>query len=255
VIEPVEGERPVVEGLLWLTAPTHWSIRGINVTWSNESDEREHMVKITGGSNWEFVDAEVWGARSYAAILVAGEASDYRLANLFVHDTYESNGRNQDHLIYLNSGDGGGVVEHNVLARSENGRAIKLGASDDDDPDVANIVIRYNTMIDNRGPSNIQLSYGAHDIRIERNILVRPGGNGAAVTGFRFDGDGVAIVDNLYWEADQIAEDDLIGDVVISRNKLRDPRFADEDEDDYRPTNPAAQQYGADAEGSEHADR
>jgi hypothetical protein len=242
-VEAFPGERPVVEGLLWLREPSFWRIRGINVTWSDDNSRRKHMVKITGGRNWEFTDAEVWGARSYAAILVAGEPEEFVLARLFVHDTFESNDDNQDHLIYLNSGTGGGVVEHCLLVRSENGRGIKLGGTERDSQ-VSNVVIRFNTFFDNLGPSNVQLSYGASGNRIERNIFVRPGGDGYAVTSFRLSGTDNVVADNLAWEAAAVIEPGVTGLVDGGGNFLLDPEFGDPEVDNFRPEASAARAYG-----------
>jgi hypothetical protein len=237
------GERPIVQGLLWLREPSYWTIKGINVTWDDDNSRREHMVKITGGERWHFTDAEVWGARSYAAILVAGEPTDFLLSRLFVHDTYRSNDDNQDHLIYLNSGTGGGVVEHNLLVRSENGRGIKIGGTSRDS-EVDNIVIRFNTFYGNLGPSNIQLSYGASNNRIERNVFVQPGGDGFAVTAFRLSGTNNLVLNNIAWEATDVVQPDVDGLVDDGGNILIDPDFRDPTEDDFTPLTPDARDYG-----------
>ena len=246
VVEPVAGERVVIEGLLWLEDADHWTVRGINVTWSGENRKSEHMVKLTGGTRWSFVDAEVWDARSFAAILVAGEAKDYRLSGLYVHDTHKSNGRNEDHLIYLNSGTGGGVVERNVLANSPNGRAIKIGPGEKNDGDVANVTIRYNTMYRNLGPSNIQLAWNVSDVEIYRNVFVEPEPDRANVTAFELSGDGNVVRDNVGWGGATVVDAakgmrDAGGNVVV------DPLLADPDNGDFTVTSEQAKAYGKDA--------
>jgi hypothetical protein len=65
-------EKPVLQGLLWLSRPSFWTIDGINVTWKDGISSRKHMIKLTNGVGWIFKNAEVWGAKSYAGILVAG---------------------------------------------------------------------------------------------------------------------------------------------------------------------------------------
>jgi len=242
-VTAVPGERPVVAGLLWLDQPDFWVLRGINVTWSDRNGSGDHMVKITGGESWEFTDAELWDARSYAALLVAGDPTNFLLARLFIHDTHPSNDENQDHLIYLNSGTGRGVIEHCLLVRSPNGRAIKVGGPARNEA-VANLVIRYNTMYDNAGPSNVQLSYWASSIRIERNILVKPGPGNSAVTGFHLSGDGNIVVDNIAWDALAVIEPGLDAVTDGGGNRLLDPEFVDPSADDFRPQADDALAYG-----------
>ena len=118
--EPIEvvaapGTQPLIRGLLWLRDADYWHISGINVTWSSDNRDNEHMVKFDGGTGWSLTDGEIWGAESYAGILVTGDPKDWRLADLFVHSTKKTHGVNQDHLIYVSSGFGGGVIERSIL--------------------------------------------------------------------------------------------------------------------------------------------
>ena len=165
---PYPGERPVLQGLLWLKGAQYWDFSGLNVTWDSATGQpNEHMVKLTDGKGWTFTGAEVWGAHSYAGVLVAGAASDWRLSHNYVHDTVPTNGTNQDHLVYVNTTAPGGVVERNVLAHSRNGRAVKVGPPAADSGRVAGVAIRYNTMVDNRGPSSVQLAWGTSDVQVD----------------------------------------------------------------------------------------
>jgi hypothetical protein len=200
-VEAAPGERPVVKGLLWLNGASHWTLDGINVTWGSGSSSSEHMVKMTGGENWRLTNAEIWGARSYAAVLVAGAPKGWRLDHLNVHDTYRSNGTNQDHLVYVNAGTGGGVIERSVFARSENGRGIKVGPSSSGGAATGNVVIRYNTFQDNRGPSNIQLSYSATGNRIYRNVFDGSGSGKSNITAYNLKGTGNVAHDNVGWRS------------------------------------------------------
>lgn len=238
------GERPVVEGLLWLSGASYWDISGINVTWSSRNSGNEHMVKLTGGTGWTFTDAEVWGARSYAAILVAGSASQWTVARNYVHDTAATNGTNQDHLIYANSGTGGGTIERNVLVGSPNGRAVKVGPPAATSGIVENIVIRYNTMVDNLGPSNVQLAWGTSRVSTYRNLMVKPGSNRSAVTAYQLTGTGNVVSDNAYWNAVRALDTGVSGMRDGGGNVLVDPKFANPSAGDYRPTNAAAAGYG-----------
>ena len=239
-----EGERPVVQGLLWLEDASWWDIQGINVTWDDDNGPDDHMVKLTDGVGWRFADAELWGAQSYAALLVDGEPVDFTLSGLYVHDTRQANGTNQDHLVYLNSGRGGGVLERSILAYSENGRAVKVGPADDDGDEVANIVIRYVTMVDNRGPSNVQLSYNASRVVVENSIMVGAAEGRANVTAFDLEGEENVIRNSLGWHSTQVLEDDE-GLVDGGGNIHLDPKLGSPDaERPFYPTEPGAQRYG-----------
>ena len=104
------GERPVVKGLLWLTNASYWHLDGINVTW-NPSNSSEHPHgEDPRRHGWRISNAELWGARSYAGLLVSDGAEQFLVDHNFIHDTYASNDNNQDHLIYVDNGhDGSGV--------------------------------------------------------------------------------------------------------------------------------------------------
>lgn len=234
------GERPVVQGVLWLKRPHHWHFNGINVTWSSQNSASDHMVKFTDGVGWSFRDGEVWGARSYAAILVYGTGSaDWTIAENYVHDTHPANGTNQDHLIYANSGTGGGVIERNVLARSANGRAVKLGPSSYGAGVVQNVVVRYNTMVENTGPSNVQFNWGASNNQVYGNIMDRPAANRSAVTQYELTGSNNVVAENLGGHTPRIA-DPHGGIVDGGGNVLADPQL----DGDFTPLNPAAQGFG-----------
>lgn len=240
-VRAAPGERVVVRGILRLHDLQHWVIDGINVTWDAERNaSNEHMVVLNGGASWTYRNSEVWGARSYAAILVAGSPRNWRLAGLHVHDTHPTNNLNQDHLIYCNCGSGGGVIERSLLVGSPNGRAVKVGTVADGDADIANVVIRHNTMVDNRGPSNIQLAYRTSNIVIERNIMVDPAPGRANVTTFELSARGdSAVRTNLGWGSARVL--DPTSGLVDGGGNLRvDPQL----DGTYRPRNPEAAAYG-----------
>lgn len=237
------GSRPVLRGLLWLRDADHWSFRGLNVTWDKSASSDDHMVKFDGGTGWSFTDAEVSDARSYAAILVTGEAQDWRLSGLFVHSTQPTHGDNQDHLVYVSSTDGG-VIERCLLTDSHNGRAIKLGPPDADGDPVENVTVRYNTMFDNLGPSNVQLSRDASDNRIYRNIMSRPGAGQPNVSAFELSGEDNTVYDNLVHESTGAVAADVDGLEDGGGNVERDPRFTDTSDDDFRPLDDAARSFG-----------
>ena len=244
-----DGARPVVVGL-WLGGPSYWDIRGINVTWNNHNKSDQHMVKLTDGTGWRFGDAELWGAKSFAALLVDGQPKDFLLSGLYVHDTHPANDTNQDHLIYLNCGTGGGVLERSVLAHSANGRALKVGGADSGDDPVGNITVRYVTMVDNRGPSNVQLAYDTSNVTIENSILVGAGEGRANVTSFDLTGSGSVVRNSLGWDSTQLL-DEVDGIDDGGGNLFLDPKLTGSKGDQpYLPTEPKAAAYGRWAPGS-----
>lgn len=242
------GERVVVEGLLTLTGADHWTIRGINVTWSSRNSGDDHMVQFLGGTGWRFTEAEVWGARSFSAINVDEGARDFRLDHLYVHDTEPTNDRNQDHLIYVASGNEGGVIERNVLVGSPNGRGIKVGPGSASEAGSDGLVIRYNTLVDNAGPSSIRFSGDSSGNLVHHNVMVRPDEGEAAVTAFELEGTGNIVRNNVYWEA-AAAVETVPGLQDGGGNLALDPMFANESAGDFSVTNPAATGYGASAPG------
>lgn len=223
-----EGERPVVSGLLWLKTASYWTLDGINVTWGPNNTSSQHMVKMTGGTGWRITGAEIWGAHSYAAILVAGTPSGWSIDHNYVHDTYKSNGTNQDHLIYVNGGMGGGVIERNVLAHSPNGRGLKIGPPSGSSSPIGNVVVRYNTFFDNLGPSNLQLSYGASNVSIYRNVFDTSGKGKPNVTTYNLNGSGNVAHDNVGWNSSGVIEK-ASGLKDTGGNVMGDPGVVDTD--------------------------
>ncbi len=247
--EPVQvvaeaGARPVVVGLLWLAGLSYWDVRGINVTWDDSNSSDQHMVKLTDGRGWRFGDAELWGAKSYAALLVDGDPVDFLLSGLYVHDTHPANDTNQDHLIYLNCGTGGGVLERSVLAHSANGRALKIGGPSAGEGEVADILVRYVTMVDNRGPSNVQLAYDTSRVVVEHSLMVQSGEGRANVTTFDLDGSDNVVRDSLGWDSTGLLEEaDGLQDG--GGNVRLDPQLTGRrSETPYRPTDPEAMAFG-----------
>jgi Protein of unknown function (DUF1565) len=236
------GERPIIKGLLWLSGASYWTLDGINVTWNPSNGPSDHMVKMTSGTGWRLTDAEIWGAHSFAGILVAGTPKSWTLDHLYVHDTYKSNAVNQDHLVYVNGGDSGGLIEHNIFARSLNGRGVKVGPPSGGTAPIGNVVIRYNTFMDNGGPSNVQLSYGASGNQIYRNIFVKPGSGQSNVTAYNLNGTGNVAYDNIGWQSGAIL-DKSAGLTDGGGNIMKDPRFVDP-LNDFHPQEASVQAYG-----------
>lgn len=238
------GERPVVQGLLWLRNASYWSFEGVNVTWDAAvNSASQHMVKMTGGTGWTFSGAELWGARSYAALLIAGDATGWRVTGNYIHDTVPSNGTNQDHLIYANS-TGGGLIDRNLLTGSPNGRAVKVGPPSATSGEVRDVEIAYNTMYDNLGPSNVQIAWGSYNTDIHHNIMVKPAVNRSAVTAYQLTGTGNTVTDNVYWDAVRVADTGVAGMAIGAGNREVDPVFTGAGTAQMRATSPAAAGYG-----------
>ena len=155
-------------------------------------------------------------------------ATDFLVDHNFIHDTYESNDKNQDHLMYVDNGpDGSGVIERNILARSSNGRGVKLGPGSLDRPGTGNITIRYNTFYDNRGPSNIQLSGSSSNNQIYGNLLDQPSDGAANITAWNLTGSNNVVRDNLGGHSGGVADFDSSGYVDGGGNVHADPKLAD----------------------------
>jgi hypothetical protein len=238
------SEHPVVEGVLWLRSASHWTVDGINVTWGSLSETNDQLVKLTDGTGWRFTNAEVWGAHSTAAILVAGSPVGFQLDHLYVHDTYATNGPNHDSLLYISSGSGGGIIERNVLAGSVNGRAVKLAGGDNTKPAVKNVIVRYNTMYNNLGPSAVLLAWGASNNQIYRNIMVLSKDGRANVSGYELTGTNNVVRDNVGWLSDGVL-DALPGLVDAGGNVMTDPSFANPSAGDFRVLADSISGYGA----------
>lgn len=196
------GETPVLSGLLWLTNASYWTVSGVTVQWAPGNDRSEQMVKMISGTGWVLENSTIRGARSYAGLLVCGTATDWSVRGNTVRDTYASNGVNQDHLLYVNTTGTNGVIERNTLVNSPNGQAVKVGPPNAATGSVTGrLTIRYNTMRDNLGPANVQLSHLTSNVSIYRNLFVRAGSNRSAVAAWDLSGSGNMVFDNAYWDA------------------------------------------------------
>lgn len=239
VVKAAAGENPVIQGLLWLSRPSHWTLDGIDVTWRHGNPDSAHMVKMTDGSGWTIKNAELSEARSYAALLVAGEPSGWSVRDSCVHDTRTANSTNQDHLIYVNTGSGGGpgLVTRNVLFNAPNGHGLKLAGS--------GVRFSYNTVHNTR--HSVLVDGESHGNLWQRNILSSPAA-GAVFRSYRLRGDDDVATENLWHGARTLdASDDGYGEVEDGGgNVRRDPRFDSVGScSGFRPEEPAAASYGA----------
>lgn len=245
------AERPVIQGLLWLRSPSYWSINGINVTWSPQNDSDEHMVKMIDGYDWKLVNSELWGAHSFAALLVVGtqpgQPSGWRVTRNCIHDTYDTNFTNQDQLIYANTGisAGPGLIERNLLFNAPNGMGVKLGGPDPDDGGAANVMVRRNTIYSTA--QNVLVSWQSHDNTITRNLLGRVGTNYSNVRGYQLTGSANVATTNAGFDAKSfLLNDPGYPGVTAGTNTFAlDPQFDSTAScAGFHPGNPQAAAYG-----------
>lgn len=239
------GERPVIQGSFRIKGADYWTYDGVNVTWDLAAGKpNQYMVRLKGGTGWVFTNAELWGAHSKGALRVSGSASDWTLSWLYAHDTYPTNGEDEDDLIMVSTKDGGGLIERCLLVNSQNGRAIRIGPKKEGGGNkTANVTVRFNTMYNNRGPSNVQFFYSAHDNLLHHNIMVRTDDpDYAHVKKSELTGDDNVASDNIGWLGEDVVGSEPLVDG--GGNLLVDPRFADPGRGDFHPTNPEAVDYG-----------
>jgi len=247
------GESPVLVGLLWLEEPTYWSISGLRITWADGNDSDDHMVKLVGGTDWDFVGNELWGARSYAALLVAGDGrrpARWRVVGNCIHDTVPTNETNQDQLIYANPGVGAGpgLIAENVLFGAPNGAGVKLGGPDRDSGGASDVLVARNTIVDTA--QSVLVSWRSRDNRIEGNLLYGTGEGYGNIRGYELDDDSNEASGNAGGGAERLLmNDEGHGEVVDAGGNVFpvDPELASISCDDHRPANPVARPYGAGA--------
>lgn len=246
------GERPVLRGLLRLLRPTYWTFDGLNVQWNPRfGNSREHMVKIGDGVGWTFKNAEVWGARSYAAILVytieGDEPRDWRITGCAIHDTRKSNKVNQDQLIYVNTGleSGGGRIDHNLLYNAKNGSGVKLGGPSADDGGASRVTVEYNTIYGT--VQGILVAWQSWGNVVRRNLIGRQSSGYGAVRGYQLTGpDNVVSANGVFSTKRPIVNDRGyrgLHDAGGNKN-VGDPSFNRKDATGFRPRKTSAKRYG-----------
>lgn len=200
-VRAADGAEPVIVGLLWLHHPDHWVIDGLNVTWDpDRNDSGEHMVKITDGSGWTLQNSELWGAESYAALLVfgteGGESSDWLVSGNCIHDTVPSNDRNEDQLVYVNTGwqDTNGLIANNVLFGAENGSAVKLGGPGEGEGGAHGVTVRNNTILDTA--QGVFIAWEASENRVVDNLFAGTEEGYGHIRGYKLWGEDNVVAGN-----------------------------------------------------------
>lgn len=244
------GERPVVRGLLWLKGADYWTVDGISVTWNDQNSGDQHMVKMTNGIGWILTNAEISDARSYAGLLVVGdvtgEPSDWLVSGNCIRDTHPTNGINQDHNVYINTGleAGSGVFASNVVFNAPNGENVKVGGprSAPDDGS-GRVTISRNTLYSAAQP--ILLSGGTHSTLIENNIVAEAH-RGWLARGYLLTGENNIVRSNVGYGADEwiLNDPDFRGITDGGDNVMLDPRFDSIGCQGFTPTASGLEEYG-----------
>lgn len=192
------------------------------VTWKDGNSSTQHMVKIKGDGVL-IQGGEIWGAKSYANVLLSSGLKNFVIERVYIHDTIASNSNNQDHNIYANNASDG-EIRYCILANAPNGRNIKLGTQGSYEAP-ARIKVHHNVLVRGAGPSNLQLSYNAQDNDIYNNIFVESGNNGDAhsVTVYSQNRGGNKVHDNIVWKSKGAVEPSP--HVTDVNNKVQDPKL------------------------------
>jgi len=246
------GERPVIQGLLWLQRPSYWTLDGINVTWDSANVSTDHMVKMINGVGWTIKNSEIWGAHSYAGLLVAGtvtgEPANWTVSSNCIHDTYPSNNPNQDQLIYANTDmtAGAGLIERNILFNATNGMGVKLGGADVNVGGAVYVTMRNNTIYNTS--QNSLVSWRSHDNAISGNIFDLAGTNYGNIRGYQLTGANNTVSGNIGVNAKQFILNDAgytgVSDTGGNQFPI-DPKFDSVAScAGFHPTNAAASNYG-----------
>lgn len=194
------GERAVIAGLVRFSGLDYWTISGIGFTWNGGAYD-EHMVKITGGTGWFLNGVEMWGAQSFANLLVAGSPQSWTISGSAFHDTHggEDDG-NRSHNLYVNAPNGNnGLIQGNVFNNAPKGYNVKLSGSSLGTDGTDNVVFRGNTLT-NANRANLLLGNAANNNVVEGNVF---GGarDGWAIRLWDLRGSGNIIRNNVYGAA------------------------------------------------------
>ncbi len=233
-VKAYPGEKPWVEGISSITGSSGSILDGINFRWGSDSNG-PHMVSMKG-SGWTYINGEVGPSHGYANMLISGGASNWRIANCYMHDNTDGGHTAvQDHLIYA-SETSNGIIERCIFANSPRGRGVKMGPpSGSGGP--KNITVRYNTFFNNLGPSNMQVSGDTSGVKMYRNILVKSGAS-TNITDATNGGSSNSAYENVGDGSGGVAASSLNNGG--GPNIKLDPQLGS----DFRPGNPAAAAYG-----------
>lgn len=177
------GADPVIKGLVRLSAMTWWVWDNVDVQW-HSGGYTAHMLKLNGGNSWTWKNSEIWGARSFANLLIAKSSSgqvpsNFRVEGNCIHDNLADQdpdpSNNRSHNIYVGeiAGSRGGVITRNIIYRAIAGQGIKL-ASGSGVGSPTGVTVSYNTIHDSSQQA-ILIGTDAADNLLDRNLLVKTG--------------------------------------------------------------------------------
>jgi hypothetical protein len=170
------GERAVLKGLIRFRDADFWTFRGLHVTWGG-GGASDHMLKLIGGTGWIYEGSEIWGARSFANLLITGNPRNWVVRRNVIHDVHggESN-IYRSHNIYAHTGTAAtnGLIERNILYNAPKGANLKIGFGSGTDlrNGSVNIVARYNTLYSAVQPL-VLTGPTLKNISVYRNLIVR----------------------------------------------------------------------------------
>lgn len=248
------GEKPIIKGKVRLSKPDYWTFDGFNVTW-NTGNFDEHMVKFIGGRDWILENSEIWGAQSFANILVCCSPSNWVLRNNTIYDTPGGElNIFRSHNIYVNTNldAGPGLIEHNLFFNAPRGCNIKIGGPDQGSQyGSANVTVRFNTL--SRAVQPLAIGDGSTNILVERNIIVsgvRPNTTTYLLRLYRLTGANNVVRNNLGFDAGKWCLDYDGGNYTCPRidgggNLFPvNPEFDSIGREGFHPQNPTANAYG-----------
>lgn len=227
-------------GLLRFNDPQNVIMQNMKVTWQSGDLATEHMFKISGGSNWTLRNSEIYGAQSYANILITENSTNWKILKNYIHDVANItpvNSTVQNHNIYVGQANYG-LIAGNRIKNAPRGRCIKIATASDTSPNQPHhITVTYNTFNNCIGPSLVGASYAASNNSFTKSIFI----NGPCVMSNNdLTGSGNSMNDNIYWN---ITEDCLVtheGNMTITNMKKINPLLNSSD----LPTNSSAASYG-----------
>ena len=247
VVSAYPGEWPVIQGLVAIQDPRYVTLNGFNVTW-NSGGYDEHMFKINGGTDWVLQNSEIWGARSFANLLVTGAPQRWVIRANVIHDTIGGESDvNRSHNLYANTGldATAGLIERNLFFNATHGTNLKLAGPGGSDSGAANILVRYNTLYNATQP--MLIGDGSRNLTIERNII---GGSarGNLVRLYQLTGGGIVVRDNVGFAGSSWCDDydsTVVCGTVNGANVFPwDPRFDSLAGGGFHPQDGTAAAYG-----------
>lgn len=247
VVSAYPGEWPVIQGLVVIQDPRYVTLNGFNVTWNSGAYD-EHMFKINGGSDWVLQNSEIWGARSFANLLVTGAPQRWVIRGNVIHDTIGGESDvNRSHNLYANTGldATAGLIERNLLFNATHGTNLKLAGPGGSDSGAANILVRYNTLYNATQP--MLIGDGSRNLTIERNII---GGSarGNLVRLYQLTGGGIVVRDNVGFAGSSWCDDydSTVGCGTVNGANVFpwDPRFDSLTGGGFHPMDGTAAAYG-----------